>query len=55
MFLYRDSYQKKEEDPKDENAIDAVDVDIAKHRNGATRRLQLMFAKNINAFFNPEK
>ena len=55
MFLYRESYQKKEEDPKDENAIDAVDVDIAKHRNGATRRIQLMFAKNINAFFNPEK
>ena len=38
-----------------ENSIDAVDVDIAKHRNGATRRIQLMFAKNINAFFNPEK
>ena len=55
MFLYRDSYQKKEEDDKDENSIDAVDVDIAKHRNGATRRIQLMFAKNINAFFNPEK
>lgn len=52
MFLYRDSYQKKEEA---ENAVDPVDVDIAKHRNGATRRFQLMFAKNINAFFNPEK
>lgn len=54
MFLYRDSYQKKEEDAND-SGIDEVDVDIAKHRNGATRRLQLMFAKNINAFFNPEK
>lgn len=53
MFLYRDSYQKKEEEA--ENAVDPVDVDIAKHRNGATRRFQLMFAKNINAFFNPEK
>ena len=53
MFLYRDSYQKKEEGA--ENAVDPVDVDIAKHRNGATRRFQLMFAKNINAFFNPEK
>ena len=53
MFLYRDSYQKKEEEA--ENAVDPVDVDIAKHRNGATRRFQLMFAKNINAFFNPAK
>lgn len=53
MFLYRDSYQKKEEEA--ENAVDPVDIDIAKHRNGATRRFQLMFAKNINAFFNPEK
>ncbi|MGN1344829.1 MAG: replicative DNA helicase, partial [Traorella sp.] len=54
IFLYRESYQKKKEE-KEENPIDVVDVDIAKHRNGATRRLQLMFAKNINAFFNPEK
>ena len=53
IFLYRDSYQKKEEEA--ENAVDPVDVDIAKHRNGATRRIQLMFSKNINAFFNPEK
>lgn len=53
MFLYRDSYQKKEEE--NSNSIDEVDVDIAKHRNGATRRLSLMFAKEINAFFNPEK
>ena len=27
MFLYRESYQKKEEDPNNENSIDAVDVD----------------------------
>lgn len=54
IFLYRDSYQKKEEEV-DENNIDEVDVDIAKHRNGATRRLQLMFSKNISAFFNPDK
>ena len=53
IFLYRDSYQKKEEEA--ENVVDPVDVDIAKHRNGATRRIQLMFSKNINAFFNPEK
>lgn len=54
IFLYRDSYQKKEEEV-DESNIDEVDVDIAKHRNGATRRLQLMFSKNISAFFNPDK
>ena len=53
MFLYRESYQKKEE--TQESLVDPVDVDIAKHRNGATRRFQLMFSKNINAFFNPEK
>lgn len=54
MFLYRESYQK-EKDETNENSVDEVDVDIAKHRNGATRRFQLMFSKNINAFFNPEK
>lgn len=54
MFLYRDSYQK-EKDEADEAMIDEVDVDIAKHRNGATRRFPIMFSKNISAFFNPEK
>ncbi|MEG0469353.1 replicative DNA helicase [Amedibacillus sp. YH-ame10] len=51
MFLYRDEYYNKEETPE-ENATDKTDVDIAKHRNGATGRIELAFQKSISAFFN---
>ena len=51
MFLYRDEYYNKEENAP-ENTTDTTDVDIAKHRNGATGRLQLAFQKSISAFFN---
>ena len=37
MFLYRDEYYNKEHDGE-ENPTDKTDVDIAKHRNGATGR-----------------
>lgn len=53
MFLYRDEYYNKEEnDDTPANATDTTDVDIAKHRNGATARIQLAFQKSISAFFN---
>ena len=52
MFLYREKYQKHDEEGAEPSLIEEVDVDIAKHRNGATERFQLAFNKNFNAFYN---
>ncbi len=58
MFLYREEYYKKAKDDEEEtveddpNATDKTDVDIAKHRNGATGQVSLAFQKAISAFFN---
>lgn len=49
MFLYRDEYYQKSEV---EQTQEEVEVDIAKHRNGPTRRIKLAFSRNINAFYN---
>jgi len=50
MFLYRDGYYKREEDgeqpPREE-----VEINFAKHRNGATGLIKLAFEANVNAFF----
>lgn len=53
MFLYREEYYNKEKDEQENhNQTDKTDVDIAKHRNGATGRIELAFQKSISAFFN---
>ena len=53
MFLYRDEYYNKDENSQeDAETTNTTDVDIAKHRNGATGRIQLAFQKNISAFYN---
>lgn len=59
MFLYREEYYKKNKDGEeseqqedDPNKTDKTDVDIAKHRNGATGQISLAFQKSISAFFN---
>lgn len=49
IFLYRETYQKTDEE---ETEFDEVDVDFAKHRNGATGRFKLAFNKSINAFYD---
>ncbi|MEG0076989.1 replicative DNA helicase [Anaerorhabdus sp.] len=56
MLLFRESYyndEKKEESIK--NGIESVEVDIAKHRNGATRKIDVAFKADINAFYNVDK
>ncbi|SJZ37626.1 replicative DNA helicase [Anaerorhabdus furcosa] len=56
MLLFRESYyneEKKEESIK--NGIESVEVDIAKHRNGATRKIDVAFKADINAFYNIDK
>lgn len=51
-FLYRDDYYQKE---NTEGMQEKVEVDIAKHRNGPTRTIELAFDRNINAFYNYAK
>lgn len=51
MFLYREEYYAKDKE-EEESPTDTTDVDIAKHRNGATGRIELAFQKSISAFFN---
>ena len=55
MFLYRDEYYNKDHEQEQSNPTDKTDVDIAKHRNGATGRVELAFQKSISAFFNIAK
>lgn len=53
MFLYREKYQNHSEN-EEPSEYEDVDVDIAKHRNGATERFKLVFNRSINAFYNYE-
>lgn len=57
MFLYREEYygKDKEDDKKDPNTTEKTEVNIAKHRNGATAKVELAFQKAISAFFNIAK
>lgn len=55
IFLYREAYYNKEEENVPESDTDTTDIDIAKHRNGATGRIVLAFQKAISAFYNVER
>jgi replicative DNA helicase len=52
LFLYRDDYYQKD---KESEGQEKIEVDIAKHRNGPTRKIELAFDRNINAFYNYAK
>ena len=49
LFLYRDEYYMKESSGEGQ---EKVEIDVAKHRNGPTRKFELAFDRNINAFYN---
>lgn len=49
LFLYRESYYKREEEEK---STEVTEVLISKHRNGATGSVNLAFERSINAFYN---
>ena len=56
MLLYRGSYYdsaKKEE--ADKSGIEELELNVAKHRNGATRKVYLMFEANTNALINIDR
>ena len=51
MFLYRDEYYTKEESEKP----NIGEVIIAKHRNGPTGTVELMFKKEFTKFLNLQR
>ncbi|MDE6195406.1 MAG: replicative DNA helicase [Erysipelotrichaceae bacterium] len=52
MFLYREDYYDKDASEEEQEKDKIADLELAKHRNGATGRIQLVFRKSISAFFN---
>ena len=55
MMLYRESYYNQEmKDNLDPDASEPLEINIAKHRNGATRRIKVAFEASTNALMNIE-
>ena len=56
MLLFRKSYYDAEAKQEAENTgSEELEINIAKHRNGATRRINLAFEANTNALMNIER
>ncbi len=51
MFLFRKAYYEKDENGNEPDS-QLVDLNLAKHRNGATAGLKLNFVKSISGFFD---
>ncbi len=51
MFLYREDYYEKKELDEQDNTVE-VELILAKHRNGPTGTVKLIFEKDINAFYS---
>lgn len=51
-FIHRDDYQNPDKEKETQGATDII---IAKHRNGATGDVRLIFLKNYSKFANPAK
>ena len=51
-FIHREDYQKAEKEKETQGATDLI---IAKHRNGPTGEVKLVFLKNFSKFANPAK
>ena len=55
LMLYRDSYYNPAaKDEADKNGSEPLEINIAKHRNGATGKFNLMFEASTNALMNIE-
>lgn len=53
MMLYRDAYYNEAaKEAAANNGNEPLEINIAKHRNGATRKIDLAFEANTNALFN---
>ena len=56
MLLFRKSYYDQEAKQEAENTgSEELEINIAKHRNGATRRINLAFEASTNALMNIER
>ncbi len=55
MMLYRDSYYNQElRESLGQDASEPLEINVAKHRNGATRRINVAFEPATNALMNIE-
>lgn len=53
MMLYREAYYDDAAKEKaNESGNEKLEINIAKHRNGATRKVEVAFEANTNALFN---
>lgn len=52
MFIYREDYYTKDKDEDSNDDTSIVDLSLAKHRNGALKKMKLVFEKNISRFTN---
>lgn len=53
MMLYRESYyDEKAKEAADASGSERLEINVAKHRNGATRKLYLAFEAATNALYN---
>lgn len=50
LFLYREEYYNRKEE-SEKPATEEVELSLAKHRNGPTGMIKLIFERDINAFY----
>ena len=54
MFIYREDYYKKEDEAEKESSV-PVELIVAKHRNGDTGTIDLVFSKPHSRFYSAKK
>ena len=53
MMLYRESYYNEEaKEQAKESGTERLEINLAKHRNGATGRVYVAFEADTNALYN---
>ena len=52
MFIYRDDYYNQNKGEENQASTGVAQVSIAKHRNGATGGIELLFLKDVGLFSN---
>ncbi len=50
MFIYRDEYYNRKDD-EERQPTEEVELNLAKHRNGPTGMVKLVFERELNAFY----
>ena len=55
MFIYRDDYYNQNKGEENQASTGVAQISIAKHRNGATGGIELLFLKDVGLFSNYTK